>query len=332
MKTHQKLAAAILLLFCVGCGQNIGWVIKPVSVDEALRETVVARDKGLLVTDKILLLDVDGLLFNKRREGLLAVGENPVSLWVEKLNKAQADPSIKALVVRINSPGGGVTASDIMYNRLLKFRQEREVPVIAVIQDVGASGAYYIACAADTIIAHPSSVTGSIGAMVQTVSLAGTMDLLRIKAKAVTSGPRKDMASPFKPLDPKDLAILQVMVDEYHQQFLSVVAASREDLDANQIATLADGRVYTGRQAKDNGLVDEVGYVSDAIGLAKTKSGSKRVKVVMYHRPFGYRGNFYSAAQAPAQPQVNLINISAPDLLATIQPQFLYLWTGHTYR
>ena len=325
--------AALMLLACGGCGPNVGYVIKPVPISEALQETVIASDEGLFVSDKVLVLDVDGLLVNQREMGLFSMGDNPVSLFVEKLDKAQADASIKAVVVRINSPGGGVTASDIMYRRLMDFRSARNVPVIAVIEDVGASGGYYIACGADRIIAHPTSVTGSIGTIVQTFSLAGAMSALRIEARAITSGPRKDMASPFKPLAPEDMAILQGMIDEYYQRFLDVVAAGRTQLTPEQIKPLADGRVFTGAQAKENGLVDQLGYMGDAIAQAKAASKAARVKVVMYHRPMGYRANAYSAApDAPTQPQVNLVNISMPQMLSAAQPSFLYLWTGHSYR
>jgi len=331
MRSRSLMVAAGMLLLA-GCGRNVGWVIKPAPTDESLRETVIASDPGLFVTDKIAILDVDGMLFNKRDEGLLSTGENPVSLFVEKVDKAQADPNVKAVIVRINSPGGAVTASDIMHHRLGELRRTRKVPVIAVIEDVGASGGYYVACAADTILAHPTSVTGSIGTLVQTISVAGTMKLLRMEAKAVTSGPKKDMASPFKPLDPEDLKILQAMVDEYYEGFLRVVEAGRPDLDAAKIKALADGRVFTGRQALANGLVDRLGYMDDAIALAKKNSASPRVKVVIYHRPLGYRANAYSAAPpAPVRPQLNLINVTTPEVFAAY-PRFLYLWTGRSNR
>ena len=146
MKTRWMLALAAGAVLCVGCGRNIGLVLKPIPLDQTLRESVISKDPGLFVSDKILVLDVDGLLFNQRRKGLLTLGENPVSLFVEKLDKARADANVKAIVLRINSPGGGVTASDIMHARLMKFRSDRKVPVIAIIEDVGASGGYYLAC------------------------------------------------------------------------------------------------------------------------------------------------------------------------------------------
>lgn len=321
---------ASLALGLAGCGQGTGYIIKPIPLHEEMVENIVAADAGLFVSDRVAIVDVDGLIMNQRDGGgLFGPKDNPVSAFVEKVDKAQADPRVKALVLRINSPGGGVTASDLMHRRVMEFRKARAgVPVLAVIEDVGASGGYYIACSADTILASPTSITGSIGVIVQTFSLAGTMKLIGVDAKAVTSGQFKDMGSPFKPLDEKDREIIQELVNEYYQGFLKVVAAGRPKLAAGKLKALADGRVYSGQQAADNGLVDAVGYVDDAVLLAKKRSGSSAVKVVMYARPWGQKQNIYS--QSPSDPpQMNLININMPSLLTLSQPQFLYLWTGN---
>ena len=324
------LIVAACVLAAGGCRQNMGLLLRPVALTDALEETVIDTDRGLFVSDKIAVVDVDGLLFNRRDGGMFGSGENPVSLFVEKLDKAAGDSNVKAVVLRINSPGGGVTASDIMHRRLKTFRDEKKVPVVAVIEDVGASGAYYLASAADTILAHPTSVTGSIGVIVQTVSLAGTMEKLGIDAHAVTSGPYKDMGSPLKPLDEADRKIIRAMVDEFYNRFVDTVAAGRQALARDKVAALADGRVYTGRQALDLGLVDGLADVEEAIDLAKKKCGSKAAKVVMYHRGFGYRANAYSTAPLAA-PQINLLNISVPHLMDLTRPQFLYLWTGRSF-
>ena len=310
-----------------GCGQRSAWIIRPVSPDEKLKESVVSRDPGLFVAAKIAIIDVDGLLLNNRQQSIFSAGENPVSLFVEKLDKAQRDPNVRAIIVRINSPGGGVTACDIMHERLRRFREARsDVKVFAVIEDVGASGAYYVACGAERILAHPTSVVGSIGVIVQTVSFAGTMAKLGIDAHAITSGKHKDLASPLKPLDKEDQAILQEMVDRYYERFLKVVGAGRKALPAAKVKALADGRVFAGQQAKELGLVDGLMHMTEAIELAKRQCGVDRAKVVMYNRPWGYRANVYSAM--PAVPQINLLNISVGDILDMTRPRFMYLWTG----
>ena len=314
----------------IGCGGKTGWLIKPVPLDEELMESVLASNAGMFDGAKIAVIDVDGILLNQRQEGMFGSRDNPVSLFVEKINRAQADRNVRALVLRINSPGGGVTASDIMYRRLMQFRQTRKVPVVAIIEDVGASGGYYVACGADVILAHPTSTTGSIGVIVQTISFAGTMEKLGITGQAVISGKYKDMASPLKPLKQEDIVVLQEMVDSLYDRFVKVVAKARPKLAADKLATLADGRVYTAQQAVENGLIDAVGYVDDAINLAKEQCDAKRVTVVMYHRPLGSKSTIYSASQVPA-PQVNLINFTVPDLLSTARPKFMYLWTGRQW-
>lgn len=328
---NQLLALVVcgLLAGVLGCGPNVGYVVKPIPIEEKLVETVVSSDKGLFVSDKVAIVDVDGIILNAR-SGLMGLSENPVSLFVEKLDRIQADNDVRAVVLRINSPGGGVTASDIMYHRLLEFKKARKVPVIAIIEDIGASGGYYLANGADRIIVHPTSVTGSIGVIVQTVSFAGTMRMIGIDAKAITSGRYKDMASPFKPLDPNDAAILQGLVNDFYKRFVDVVAAGRKGLNREQVVALADGRVYTADQALANGLADEIGYMDKAIAVAKTEGHIQKGKVVIYSRPWGYKSNEYAeaAAQTPGASQVNLINISAPELMRLGQPSFLYLWTG----
>ena len=329
--------AALGVWALAGCGPQVGFLVRPIPVDQRLTETVISQDPGLFVSDKIAVLDVDGLILNRRATGLLSGGENPVSLFVETVDRIAADRNVRAVVVRINSPGGGVTASDILHRHLLELRRTRKIPVIAAIEDLGASGAYYTACAADTIIVHPTSLVGFIGVIVQTMSFSGTMKMLGIRAQAVTSGEYKDMASPFKPLDKKDLAVLQSIVDSYYRRFVGVVEAGRKGLSAEKVRKLGDGRVYAAQQALANGLVDRIGYIDDAIALAKERCGSSRVKVVVYHRPWGYRPNAYAmSAQAPRASggpatTVNLLNLNMPDLSGLSQPRFLYLWTGSSF-
>ncbi len=317
------------LFVATGCSRNVGYVVKPVALEEGFSESVVQADPGLFVSDKIAVIDVDGILMNARDTGLFGTQENPVSEFVEKINYAQADMSVKAVILRINSPGGGVTASDIMHNRVMQFRAARKIPVISIIEDVGASGGYYVACAGESILAHPTSITGSIGVIAQTFSLAGTMKLLGVEAKAITTGKYKEMGSPLKPLDQDDQAIIQGLFDQYYARFLKVVSAGRPGLTADKIKTLADGRVYSGDQAKANGLVDSLGYMEDAVTLAKSKAGIQRCQVIMYHRSWGTRENMYSSSSgAASSTQMNLLNINVPGLASMAQPRFMYLWTG----
>jgi len=320
--------ALVSCVFAVGgCGGNTGWLITPVNLKERLVESEIKRDPGWFVRDKIAVVDVSGVILNDRSRGLFGQGENPVSLFIEKIDRAQDDPNVKALVLRINSPGGGVTASDIMYDRVMKYKSATKKPVIAVMVDVAASGGYYIACAADAIIAHRTSVTGSIGVIVQTVSFAGTMDKIGVTAQAITSGKMKDMGSPFKPLDPADAAVLQGVVDDFYAKFVKVVDAGRPKLNIDQVRKLADGRIYTADEAQKNGLVDSVGFMDDALAIAKARCGSERMKAVMYDRPMGHRANAYSMAPDVGA-QFNLVNVDTGTLMSMTRPRFMYLWSG----
>lgn len=329
------VSCAMLAFVATGCMPEGGFLIRPVPVNEKLHEAVVGGEQGFLVTDKIAVIDVTGMLMNASTLGLLGMGsgENPTDVFIQKINRVQCDPNVKAVVLRVNSPGGGVTASDIMYNRLCELKAARHIPVVACIEDVGASGAYYLSCGSDVIMAHPTSVTGSIGVIVQTMSIAGTLTKIGVDTRAITSGPNKDMGSPLKPLDPKDMELLRVIVIDNYERFLGIVRKGRPKLAALSAADLkniADGRIYTANQALANGLIDEIGYVDDAVAKARKLAGVTRARTVMYHKPLGYKENIYS--QSPANPavgtQVNLVNISAAGLLDLAQPQILYLWTG----
>jgi protease-4 len=328
----MKNTTPFLLLACcaalaAGCGDSGGILIRSVPVDQRLKETVVQTDGGW-ISAKVALIDVDGLMINRRTGGWFVAGENPVSLLVEKLDKAKGDGNVKAVVLRINSPGGTVQASEAMHEALKRFRKDSGKPVIACITDVGASGAYYLACGADEIICQPSSITGSIGVVVQTLSFAGTMKMLGISSDAITSGPLKVMGSPLKDLTQEERKVFQAMVDEFYDRFVAVVAEGRKPLSAEKARALADGRVYTGRQALKLGLVDKLGDLQPAIADAKKAADVEKVKVVMYHRPLGYRANVYSSLAAPTPAmQINLLNLQGGELMLLRRPSFLYLWS-----
>lgn len=275
--------------------------------------------------DKVLLMDLSGVISSENKDGFYS-SPGMLATVKEELERASKDERVKAIVLRINSPGGTVTASDIIYHELQQFKTSRKIPMVASIMDIGASGGYYIAAAADTVLAHPSSVTGSIGVIMLTVNARGLLEKVGVETNAVTSGPRKDMGSPFRAMLPEERAIFQGVIDGFYQRFLQVVQAGRPALTSETIKKLADGRIYSGEQAKAAGLVDEIGYLDDAIELVKKKAGLTEAKVVTYRRPGEYQNNVYSRLTAPAPSLASLANI---DLLSVVRggsPQFMYLW------
>jgi protease-4 len=274
---------------------------------------------------KVLLLDFSGLISSQDKDGIVPQ-PNMLATFKEELTRASKDEKIKALVVRINSPGGTVTASDIMYHELKEFKSKKKIPVIASMMDVAASGGYYLAMAGDTVLVHPSTVTGSIGVIMLTVNARGLLEKVGVEASAITSGPRKDMGSPFRMMTSEEQAIFQSVIDSFYQRFLAVVQAGRPNLSAEQIKKLADGRIYSGEQAKAAGLVDEIGYLDDALELAKKKAGLTEARIVTYARRGEYQNNIYSRLFGTGS---GLASVATLDLLSMVRggtPQFMYLW------
>lgn len=275
---------------------------------------------------KVLLIDLSGVISSHERGWLFEGDTNLVAHVKEELTRAAEDSKVKAIVLRINSPGGTVTASDILYHELKAFKEKRNIPIVVSIMDVGASGGYYVAAAADKILAHPASVTGSLGVIMLTVNAQGLLEKIGVEATAVTSGPRKDMGSPFRAMTAEERAIFQGVIDSFYERFLTVVKEGRPNLSAEQIRKIADGRIYSGEQAKALGLVDGIGYLEDAVELAKKDAGVTEARVVVYRRPGEYRNNVYSRLLGGSG---GLAGLASLDLMAMVRggtPQFMYLW------
>ena len=317
----RRLALPLLAVALTGCSL--------ISLDLTPRirplEEQVVEGSGRA---KILLTDVSGFLSDEGVTPILNVGAAPprVPLLVrvrEELKKAAADPDVRALVVRVNSPGGTVTASDILFRELTTWKRETGRPVVAVMLDVAASGGYYLALAADTIVAHPTSVTGSIGVILMSVNAEGLLQKLGVSAAAIKSGERKDMGSPFRALTDEERKIFQSVIDDFHRQFVAKLAERRR-LAPDAARALADGRIYTAEQARGLGLVDLVGYMPDALEAARRAAGVEEARVVVYHRPREYRATYY--ARADAQPGAVESALAQLATLAGAGPKFLYLW------
>ncbi len=274
---------------------------------------------------KVLLLDLSGVI---SEEPLFTLGSQApqVSLLArvrEELRKAEDDDQVRALVVRINSPGGTATASDILYRELSEFKARKKIPVVAAIMDVGASGAYYVALAADTIVVHPTTVTGSIGVVMLTLNAEGLLQKVGVSPLAIKSGAKKDMGSPFRGLTEEERAIFQGVIDDLYGRFVSLIVKERRIPEA-KVRAFADGRIYTARQAKELGLVDQVGYLENAVEVARQAARVSEARVIMYHRPREYRSNIYSGTPAPERLETSLVQLSS--LLIGPGPRFLYLW------
>jgi protease IV len=318
MRTLSAIIAAALLL--QGCTLvNIDLQPRIRSLEE---ETVEGKGKA-----KILLMDVSGVLSDESAGPLLGSAPPRVPIVArvrEELQKAEDDDNVKALIVRINSPGGTITASDLIYHEIDAFKTRRKIPVVAVTMDVAASGGYYAALAADTIFALPTTVTGSIGVIMLTVNAQGLMEKIGVAPLAIKSGEMKDAGSPFRPLTPQERAVFQTVIDDMYGRFVTLIARSRKISD-DRVRAFADGRIYTAEQAKALGLIDEIGYMDAVVAAARKAAGVEEARVVMYQRPKEYRANYYSVAPAPTPG----LAASLQQLTAVVSgsgPRFLYLW------
>mgnify|MGYP005856156471 CR=1 FL=1 len=323
---------AILCLMLGGCGIP-SFLITPVSGSQELQEEVVQPGKGWS-PKKIVILEVEGMLINARQGGFLQATENDVSRFAQQLDKAAADGSVAALILRVNTPGGTVTTSDTMYNMVRKWKQKTGKPVLAHTQEVAASGGYYVCCAADKIVAHPTSLIGSIGVIFQTFDFSGTMGMIGMRATSIKSGPLKDMGSPLKPLEAKEQKVLQAMIDEFFERFVSVVRKNRNlseqpvpivDYKKLEYDGIFSGRVFSGETAVRLGLADQTGSLEETIELARAMTRQPGAAAVLYKRPYGYSGSIYASQPTPP-PQPSVIQLKLPESRAFLPTGFYYLW------
>jgi protease-4 len=224
------------------------------------------REESLWGEEKVAIIEIKGVILDPQ----------PV---VEKLIKFRKNEQVKAIVLRIDSPGGGVGPAQEIHAEVKKVQREKKV--LVSMGSVAASGGYYIACAADRILANPGSITGSIGVIVESLNVEELFRKLGLRSTVIKSGKHKDIASPLRKMTPEEKKLLQGVLDSVHEQFIRAVADGR-NLPLEKVRTLADGRIFSGDQAKNLGLVDELGNLQDTIALAAKMAGIKGEPEVIY--------------------------------------------------
>ena len=233
-------------------------------------------DLDLSSDDRIALIRVEGVILDSQA----TIGE---------LKRFSENPSVKAIVIRIDSPGGGVVPSQEIYDAVKRIRNKNNKAVIASMGSVAASGGYYIAAATDRIVANPGTLTGSIGVIMETANVEGLLQKIGVEGVIIKSGKYKDVGSPLRKMSADERGLLQAVMDDVHKQFIEAVAEGRS-LELRVAQALADGRIFTGRQAKEAKLVDELGDLEDAIQLAAEVVGIEgEPKVVEPRRRFSLR-------------------------------------------
>jgi protease-4 len=292
---------------------------------QPLEETVL-QGQG---QNKILLLDISGVISEKKSEGLgFTQKTSLVDRVREELQKAEGDSSIVGAIIKINSPGGSVTATDIIYHELMKFKKNKNMKILACLTGMATSGGYYIASGADEIVAHPTAITGGIGVIAMKFNVEKLLSKIGIQGETIKSADKKDIWTPLRPSTPEETQIIQTIIDTLHERFVDVVHAGRGSrLSREEIEMLADGRIFTADQALEAKLIDRVGYLDEAVEEMKTSLDLKEVKVITYYRPGSYRGTIYSGLPDTSHNEINLISINGNGLDPLSGIRFMYLWS-----
>jgi protease IV len=312
------MAIAFLTGGCGGLHINIGGESKA-----PLKEyTLQGNEQG-----KVLLIPVRGFITDSPRKGLLRDRASTVEEVVAQLRLAEKDEEIKAVLLEINSPGGSITASDILYHEIMDFKERTKTRIVAVLMDVAASGGYYIALPADRIVAHPTTITGSVGVIFVVPKVRGLMDKLGLAVEVNKSGKEKDIGSPFRPSTPEEQRIFQELTDKLGGRFLDLVAKHRK-VDPAALNNISSARIYLADEALHLKLIDRIGYLDNAISEAKDLAGlSKEARVVAYRRTKYPDDNIYNTSSSPQNNEgLPLVDLNLPDIIPTLQPGFYYLW------
>ena len=276
--------------------------------------------------DKILVLTIDGTLSDQPQQKLIRSEPGMVQEVVTQLRHAEKDPEIKALLLKVNSPGGPVTASDILYHEILDYKTRTKAKVVVAMMNVAASGGYYLSLPADWIMAHPTTITGSIGVIFMRPGVSGFMEEYGFTMDVSKSGEQKDMGSPFRPPTEKDEAIFQELTTQMAERFYNLVQKHRK-IGLTQMKKIATARIFMADEALKLGLVDEIGYLSDAVDKAKSIAGLKAdAKVVTYRRYETTDDNIYISNLSSGRnlPEANLPTLT--QFLAIPEAGFYYLW------
>ena len=276
--------------------------------------------------DKILIISISGMISDAPKEGLFSMSPSLVEQVVVQLNKAQNDSQIKAILLKVNSPGGTITASDLLYHELLLYKTKTGNKVGVIMMDLAASGAYYLSLPADLIMAHPTTLTGSVGVIFMRPKAVGLMNKIGLGVEVNKFGENKDMGSPFRESTEEEKKLMQKTVETFGNRFIGLVQKHRK-LDEQSLKEVSTARVFVADDALRLKLIDKVGYIRDAVKETRAIAGlADDARVIVYRRNDVPEDNYYRAS-APDIANISLINIDLPEILKA-RAGFYYLWPG----
>jgi protease-4 len=290
--------------------------------DQPFTEEVVKEGSEL---KKIVILDVDGVIQDTGDSGsfLQSAGYNHQE-FLKKLNYIKEDDTVKGIIIKVNSPGGGVVESAEIHDKLAEIQKKSKKPVYISMGSMAASGGYYISTAAKKIYASPETLTGSLGVIMEGINYEGLADKYGVDFVTIKSGKYKDIMSPTRKLTEEERQILQTMINNSYEGFVKVISEGR-GMTVEQVKKIADGRIYDGRQAKDLHLIDGFGYLDDIIDQMKKQEKLKGAKVVRYSDSFGFGSLFTMQAKKLMGDNVDMAGLmkvlSKPN---SPRPMYLY--------
>ncbi|HAQ06728.1 MAG TPA: signal peptide peptidase SppA [Bacillus bacterium] len=265
------------------------------SVSEELFAEEVVEEGDML--SKIAVLTIDGVIQDTGDAS--SFFESPLynhKAFMEKLEFVKEDKDVKAVILRVNSPGGGVVESAEIHDKIKEIQNETKKPIYISMGSIAASGGYYVAAPADKIFASPETLTGSLGVIMQGVNYAGLAEKYGVDFVTIKSGPHKDIMSPTREMTEEERNILQSMIDNSYEGFVKVISEGR-GLPVNEVKKIADGRIYDGRQAKELNLIDGFGYLDDVIERVRKDEKLEDAMVVKYSENIGFGSLFNIGAQ-----------------------------------
>jgi protease-4 len=264
--------------------------------------------------NKIVIIKIEGII-----DGLQAKSIR------KQLKRARKDSRVKGLIISVNSPGGTISGSDQIYNEIRKYRDESGKPVVAFMQGMAASGGYYASVACDKIIAEQTTITGSIGVIFGHFVIQQLLEeKLGVQPVIIASGSKKSWLSMFKPFEEEQRQyVKERLIDPAYERFVEVVAEGRPSLNVSEVKEVADGGIYGAKEAKKQKLIDDIGYLDDAIKLVESMAQIDKALVVEYRRPFSLAGFLTLRSKK------NILQFDRAMLYDLSTPQLLYLWTGY---
>jgi protease-4 len=321
MRKLTFIVVIVVVLFLIGCqGPKIR--LFP-SAKDPLQEYILEGD----AEGKVLVVHIRGTISDVPRRRLVSTRPSMVQEVVSQLRKAEKDPEIKAVLLKINSPGGSITASDILYNEIVAFKEKTGAKVVVAMMDVAASGGYYISLPADYILAHPTSITGSVGVLFIRPDVAGLMAKIGVEVEVSKTGENKDMGSPFRQATAEEKQVIQNMIDRLGQRFLDRIAKHRR-IDSQRLADISTARIFLAEDALKLGMIDRMGYIHDAVSMAKRLAElPDNAKLIVYRRTEFPDDNLYNTSTSQYEGRgLSIVSLDLPASLTSYQAGFYYLW------